>query len=163
MGSVLHIRHSHPNQPKGNCVIKGSQQWIALSWRITPPSLFGSAAALSTLGSTFCFRMYIKWQGTLMTAQINRMITWNCSRLHYTLRRFYISSCLLWGYTAPFSWEISVPGDLQINDLRGWVPEEWGGGECSMEILSLKGSLKGSFWEKFSLCMWGHLHCLPTK
>lgn len=60
---------------------QGFQQWIALCRRRTLPSLFSSAAALSTLGRTACFRKYIKWWGTLMTA---RMTSWlpNCLRLH---------------------------------------------------------------------------------
>lgn len=60
-----------------------------------------------------------------MAVQINLVIIWNYMRLHYILMRwFYIPSGLLCRDMAPFCRKLLGTGDLQINDLRGWVPEE---------------------------------------
>lgn len=101
-----------------------------------------------------------------MTAQVNLVLVWNYLRLHYSLRMwFYIPSCLLCRH-----------GPFPLGTFSNWrFIDKWpqrhlfqkneeGRGAVSQRFYFWRASWNEvSFWERFSLHMWGHKHCLPNR
>lgn len=93
-----------------------------------------------------------------MTAQVNLVLVWNYLRLHYSLRMwFYIPSCLLCRH-----------GPFPLGTFSNWrFIDKWpqrhlfqkneeGRGAVSQRFYFWRASWNEvSFWERFSLHMWG--------